>query len=132
MTNDPISDMLARIMNALARKKQEVIIPTSKKLESIAQILDEESFIKSYRVEEVPNHPRSNLVIELRYVNEASVIERMKRISRPGLRKYVGYKDIPQIKSGLGVAIVSTSKGIMSGDAAKKQKLGGELLAKLW
>jgi small subunit ribosomal protein S8 len=133
MTNDPISDMLARIKNAIDREKRSITLPSSRMLESIAKVLENEGFINSYEVDINDDNPSlRNLTITLKYVNNQSAIEHLERVSRPGLRKYVGYKDIPSIKNKIGLAIVSTSKGIMSGQNAIQDKIGGEFLAKIW
>lgn len=132
MTNDPIADMLTRVRNAIARGKSNVVMPSSRMLESIAKILELEGFINSSDLVEVEGKPQKDLNVNLKYVNGVSAITQLIRISKPGLRTYVGYKDIPKIRSGLGITVLSTSRGIMSGDQAKKEKIGGELLAKVW
>ncbi len=132
MTNDPIADMLTRMRNAIARSKRDVSMPSSKMLESIASIFEKEGFINNYEVSEIEGKPQKQLTINLKYVNGVSAISMLKRISKPGLRIYKSYKDIPRVRNGLGVAVISTSQGIMSGNDAQKDKIGGELLAEIW
>lgn len=132
MTNDPIADMLTRMRNAIARSKRNVSMPSSKMLESIAAILEKEGFVNSSEVKEIEGNPQKELTIELKYVNGVSAITSLKRISKPGLRIYLGYKDIPKVRNGLGIAVISTSKGVMAGNEARKDKIGGELLAEIW
>jgi small subunit ribosomal protein S8 len=126
---DPISDMLTRIRNAHRALHPSTLIPHSRMKESIAGILKSEGYIADYAVEgQLPK----NLKLKLKYVGKRGVIEGMRRVSSPGLRRYVGAKDIPRVRGGLGVAIVSTSQGLMSGNDAKKNKLGGELICYIW
>jgi small subunit ribosomal protein S8 len=126
---DPISDMLARIRNAHRALHVSMVLPHSKVKESIAVILKSEGYIAEYSVEgDLPK----KLKLKLKYVGKRGVIEGLRRISSPGLRRYVGAGDIPRVRGGLGVAIVSTSQGVMSGNQAKKNNLGGELLCYVW
>ncbi|MEP7103707.1 MAG: 30S ribosomal protein S8 [Candidatus Dojkabacteria bacterium] len=123
---DPIGDFLSRLRNAIDRKKEYVEIPSSKMLVAVAEILKKEGFITSYKVEE--EKPQSRLVVELKYVNGESAIRELVRISKPGIRNYVGYKNVKKIMSGMGIAILTTPKGVITGEEAKKQKVGGEYL----
>lgn len=132
MINDPISDMLTRIRNGILREKKQVAMPSSKMLVSIAKILEEEGFINGYEVVKEEEKPQNTLVVSLKYVNGRNSIFDLQRISKPGLRKYSGYKDIMKYKKGIGIAIISTSKGLMTGERARVEKLGGEVLAKVW
>jgi small subunit ribosomal protein S8 len=127
--NDPISDMLSRIRNAGSAALPSVEMPHSKMKESIAAILKREGYISDYSVE---GKTLRNLKIKLKYQGRKSVIEGLSRISSPGLRRYVGATEIPRVRGGLGVAIVSTSEGVMSGNQARKKNLGGELLCNVW
>jgi len=128
---DPIADMLARIRNAIRARKDKVEIPSSNLKERIVALLRDEGFIKSYRV--ASENSRNTLVVQLRYDDHnRSTIEGLRRVSRPGQRTYVGREDIPRIRSGLGVAILSTSKGVMTDREARKQLVGGELLCEVW
>lgn len=129
--NDPIADMLTRIRNAGMARHQTVTIPLSKIKRNIAEILHAEGYIKSFDVEE--GTPCSNLVLHLKYAsNRQPVITGLKRVSRPGLRVYTKRSDIPRVRGGLGLSILSTPKGLMSGDAAWKEGVGGEILCYIW
>ena len=126
---DPISDFLTRFKNAARAGKEEFSVPHSRIKADIAKILQEEGYIWSY---EVQDGSITEIKVKPRYVDGRAVLTDLKRVSRPGRRHYVGSGDIPRVMSGLGIAILSTSKGVMSGGSAKKQKLGGELLAFVW
>ena len=130
--NDPIADMLTRIRNACSAKHRRVDMPSSKMKAEIARILRENNYIQDFRVLDLENGQRVLRVI-LRYAaGGQSVIRDLKRISSPGLRKYVGARAIPRVRNGLGMAILSTSKGIMSDRTARATNTGGELLALIW
>ena len=124
--SDPISDMLTRIRNAQAVQKTKVNIPASKVKTGIAQVLKDEGYINDFRDTEVDGKP--TLEVTLRYMNGRGVIETLKRYSSPGLRQYRGKSDLPKIQNGLGVAVISTSKGIMTDAAARAAGEGGEVL----
>jgi small subunit ribosomal protein S8 len=127
--NDPISDMLTRIRNANSALLPNVAMPHSRIKESIAGILKREGYIAEFAVEgKLPK----TLKMKLKYQGKKSVIEGMKRISTPGLRRYVGATEIPRVRGGLGVAVVSTSEGLMSDVQARKKNIGGELLCYIW
>ena len=128
--SDPIADMLTRIRNATRARHEEVVVPASKTKLAIARILKDEGFIEDFS--EFQEGPRAQLRIQLRYVGRVPVVSGLKRISKPGLRVYVGKTDIPRVLGGLGVVIVSTSQGIMTGQQARKGQLGGEILAYVW
>ena len=124
---DPIADMLTRIRNANQMRNKEVAMPTSKMKVEIAKILDNEGFIESYTVKD------NTLTLTLKYgQNKERVITGLKRISKPGLRVYAGAEEIPHVLNGLGIAIISTPKGVMTDKEARKQNLGGEVLAYIW
>jgi small subunit ribosomal protein S8 len=128
---DPIADMLTRIRNANMVKHQKVDIPSSTLKVNIAAVLKQEGFIKNYKV--ISDNLQGVLRIYLKYIDETDcVINEIKRISKPGGRVYVKSDDIPVIKSGLGVAILSTSKGIITDNAARKAGLGGEIICTVW
>src|ERR1700681_1451692 len=128
---DPIADMLTRIRNANTANHVTVDIPASKVKKSIAEILKEEGFIRSYEM--VTEGPQGTLRITLKYGPEKEkVITGLRRISRPGLRVYSARTEIPRVLGGLGLVIMSTSKGIMSGKRAKREGFGGEVLAYVW
>ena len=126
---DPISDMLTRIRNAHRALLPTIELPHSKMKESIADILRKEGYIAEVSV---AGKGLKTLKLKLKYQEKKSVIEGIKRVSSPGLRRYVGSTEIPRVRGGLGVAIVSTSQGVMSGTQARKSKLGGELLCYVW
>lgn len=131
MYSDPVADMLTRIRNANTAYKEQVDIPASKVREQIAKILKEEGFIKDYQ--KIDQRPQGLLRLSLRYLsNREKVITGMKRISKPGLRVYVGKEEIPRLLGGLGVVIMSTPQGIMTGKQAKKQRVGGEVVCYVW
>jgi len=128
---DPIADMLTRIRNANMVKHQKVDIPSSTMKVNIATVLKQEGFIKNYKV--ISDNLQGVLRIYLKYINDKdSVINEIKRISKPGGRVYLKSDDIPLVKSGLGVAIISTSKGIVTDSVARKAGLGGEIVCTVW
>lgn len=126
MMTDPIADMLTRIRNGLAAGKKDVTMPLSKLKLSIAQVMKDEGYITDFSQGELDGKPTLN--VELRYFQGKPVIEKMSRVSRPGLRIYKGNDEIPNVLNGLGIAIVSTSKGVMTDRAARKAGHGGEVL----
>lgn len=127
---DPIADMLTRIRNAQARAKHEVQMPASKSKQAIAEVLKAEGYIANYRKFEGEGHPQ--LIIELKYFNGRPVIEKLHRVSRPGLRAYRKHQQLPRIVGGLGVAIVSTSRGLMTDRAARALGIGGEVICSVY
>jgi small subunit ribosomal protein S8 len=131
MNTDPISDYLTRIRNAQNAKKKSVEIPASKLKLKITEILNKQGFIGEFNVSETPNK-QGNLVIKLKYNNGEGVILGLERVSRPGIRKYVQADRIPKVLNGLGVGIVSTSKGLMTDKEARRQGLGGEVVCSIW
>ena len=130
MVTDPIADMLTRIRNANAMRYKEVEILHSKVKLEIAKILKNEGFINDYKVKK--NNVQDIIVLSLKYDNKERVITGLKRISKPGLRVYAKSSEIPKVLNGLGIAIISTSQGIMTGKDAKAANLGGEVLAYVW
>lgn len=130
MTTDVIADMLTRIRNANQRYLKTVEIPGSKMKLEIAKILKEEGFISNYKV--TTEEAKKKIVIDLKYKNKIRVIQGLKKISKPGLRVYAPANEIPQVLNGLGIAIVSTSKGIMTDKQARQNQVGGEVLAFVW
>jgi small subunit ribosomal protein S8 len=128
--SDPIADMLTRIRNASRAHHDEVAIPASRTKLAIAAILKEEGFIEGFS--EAQAGPRKDITIQLKYVGRVPVVSGLKRISKPGLRVYASKTEIPRVLGGLGVVIVSTSQGIMTGSQARKSQLGGEVLAYVW
>lgn len=126
---DPIADMFTRIRNGQMAEKVSVSMPASKTKLAIAVVLKEEGYIENFRQTEKDNKPV--LDIALKYFSGKPVIEKIKRISRPGLRVYKGQDELPQVSGGLGVAVVSTSKGVMTAKAARDANLGGEVIAEV-
>ena len=132
--SDPIADMLTRIRNAQMREHPTVSMPHSNVKVAIAEVLQKEGYIEAYKV--LPEKPQSVLQVTLKYVGDRrtrrSVITGLERISRPGRRVYVGKGEIPWVLSGMGVSIVTTSRGIMTGQQARRMGVGGEVLCKVW
>ena len=128
---DPIADMLTRIRNAYAARQNEFTMPYSKMKADIARILEQEGYIAGASLE-TPEKGIPLLRIRAKYAHRTPAIVGLRRISRPGLRRYVGAVDIPRVLGGLGISILSTSKGILTGHQARKQNIGGELLAYIW
>lgn len=126
---DPISDFLTRFKNACRAGNEEFTAPYSKIKADIARILQEEGYLWNY---EVVTGARTELKLKPKFVDGRPVLTDLKRVSKPGRRQYVGSDEVPRVMSGLGISILSTSKGVMTGGAAKRQKLDGELLAIVW
>jgi small subunit ribosomal protein S8 len=127
---DPIADFLARVRNGARAQRPEVLIPYSKIKAEVARVLKEEGYISDYSVDTSAAHPQIKVINKL--VDRSSAIAGLRRVSRPGLRRYVSADEIPRVLGGMGLAILSTSRGILSGREARKQKVGGELLAYVW
>ena len=131
MVTDPIADLLTRIRNANQMRDKEVEVPASKLKEEIARILKEEGFINDYKIKK--QDVQNIIVLSLKYAEKKErVITGLKRISKPGLRVYVKADEVPKVLNGLGIAILSTSKGLMTDKNARKENLGGEVLAYIW
>ena len=131
IVTDTIADMLTRIRNANQMRYEEVRIPASNIKKEIAKILKEEGFINDYKIDS--DNAQGTIILTLKYTDKKeSVITGLKRISKPGLRVYAKSDEIPKVLNGLGIAIISTSKGIMTDKEARKEKLGGEVLAYIW
>ncbi len=131
VVTDPIADLLTRIRNALTAKHETVSVPVSKMKKAIVDILVAEGFVKSAEV--VEKEGGNEIVITLKYgAKNEKVITNLKRISKPGLRVYCGYEQLPKVLGGLGIAIISTSKGVMTDKVARANKIGGEVLAYIW
>ena len=131
--NDPIADMLTRIRNAVQSRHDSVLMPASKLKVAIATVLKAEGFIKDYSVVAEEGKPQPNLKVDLSYGGRKQpVLTGLQRVSKPGLRVYVQRNEIPRVYGGLGIAIVSTPKGIMTGQEARRQTVGGELLCYVW
>lgn len=126
---DPIADYLTRLRNAIMAGHRVVEVPTSKMKREITRILFDQGYILNYKFEDA-NAPKGTIKIALKYdpVDKVCAIKNLHRISRPGLRQYTGYKDMPRVLNGLGIAIISTSQGVMTNKEAKERKIGGEVL----
>ena len=130
---DPIADMLTRIRNGLTARHETVTVPASKVKMAIAEILVEEGYVTSATIEKNENGVQDDIKIVLKYgENYSKVISGLKRISRPGLRIYAGAQELPRVLKGLGIAIISTSQGVMTDKAARAKNIGGEVLAFVW
>ncbi len=127
---DPIADMLTRIRNANTAKHETVDIPASNMKKAIAEILNNEGYIKSYQI--IEDGKQGVIRVTLKYSGKEKVISGIKRVSKPGLRMYAPADELPRVLKGLGIAIISTSKGIMTDKEARKQHIGGEVLAFVW
>jgi small subunit ribosomal protein S8 len=127
--SDPIADYLTRLRNAARANRQDVTVPHSRMKEEISRILKQEGFISGYEVERTG---RPQIKVSLKFINRTPALTGLKRVSRPGLRKYVGSEDVPRVLGGMGISILSTSRGIMTGREAKREHVGGELLAVVW
>lgn len=131
MMTDPIADMLTRIRNGKMAKLQKVDVPSSNMKVNVANVLKAEGFIKNYKV--IADQKQGVLRVYLKYIDEKdSVINEIKRVSKPGSRRYVPSDEIPNVKNGMGIAILSTSKGILSDRAAREAGVGGELICTVW
>lgn len=128
MNTDPISDYLTRLRNAIAAGHKVVEVPTSKIKRTITQILFDQGYILNYKFEDDVNPGMIKIALKYHPVTKESAINQLKRVSRPGLRKYVGVQDMPEVMNGLGIAIISTSKGLMTNKEAKAKMMGGEVL----
>lgn len=131
IVTDPIADMLTRMRNAITNKDSRVVMPASKIKLAIAELLLREGYIKAVSTE--GEGVKQNIAIELKYgPNREKVIQGLKRISKPGLRVYASFEDLPRVLNGLGIAILSTNKGLLTDKQAREQKVGGEVLAYVW
>ena len=126
---DPIADLFSRINNAQARGKANVVVPSSSKKISLVSLLKDKGYVDSF---DVSDSPKTEIEIKLKYFEGAPVIKELKRISKPGLRQYSNKKEIPEINGGLGIAVVSTNKGLMTDQEAKEAGLGGELICSVF
>jgi small subunit ribosomal protein S8 len=130
---DPVADMLTRLRNAAASRHESVLIPASRMKISIAKVLKDEGFIRDFAVVEEPGKAQPNLRVDLSYGGRKQpVLNGLQRVSKPGLRVYVQQREIPRVYGGLGIAILSTPRGVMTGQEARRQHIGGELLCYVW
>jgi small subunit ribosomal protein S8 len=133
MTTDPIADMLARIRNAILARHPRAEMPLSKVKVRIAEILKDEGFIDGFSVQTPADQPLGSLTITLKYGRDrSSAIVGLKRVSRPGRRLYVKHTDLPKVMSGMGISIISTSRGVLTSRQAEQERVGGELLCEVW
>ena len=130
MVTDPIADMLTRIRNASMAKHRRVDMPVSKLKTEIARLLKDNAYIHDYKLLDDGQH--GVLRLYLKYFQDKPVIRELRRVSKPGLRKYVGVSEIPRVRNGLGMAVLSTSRGVMTDREARQAKVGGEILALVW
>lgn len=130
LITDPVADFLTRIRNAQQREKENLQVPATKMVVAIAEILKAEGFIVDFRI--VDAEPQKQIEVDLKYVNGVPAIRELKRVSKPGIRRYIGYRDIPRVMKGLGVAIMSTPQGVMTGKQAKQSKVGGEFICMVY
>jgi small subunit ribosomal protein S8 len=130
MVNDPIGDLIIQIKNASMAGKQAIVLPYSRMKHAVATILEKEGYVG--RVGKAGEMPKQSLSVEIKYEEGIPVITGLKRVSKPGLRWYVNKKEIPTVVGGMGIAILSTPQGIMTGKEAKKRGIGGELLCTIW
>jgi small subunit ribosomal protein S8 len=128
--SDPIADFLTRLRNAARSNRSEVTLPYSRLKEEIARILKQEGYVLDFAVDEKAK-PKQ-LKVTMKFVNRVPALTGLRRVSKPGLRKYVGSGEVPRVLGGMGVSILSTSRGVLTGGQAKKEKVGGELLAVVW
>ncbi len=130
---DPVADFLTRLRNAARAQHHDVAIPSSKLKRELARILSEQGYVDAYEVRPATAHPGEELVVTLKYTEQRKpVISGIERVSRPGQRTYVDHAHIPRIQGGMGTAIVSTSRGVMTGHEARQQGIGGEVVAHVW
>jgi len=131
-TNDPISDFLTRIRNAIMVKKPQVAIPFSKNKLALANLLKEEGYINNVQLINEDDVSRKSIVVDIRYLGEVPAISGLKKISKPGLRKYSKAQYAPRVLSGLGISVLSTNKGLITDRKAREDKVGGEILCQVW
>jgi small subunit ribosomal protein S8 len=128
--SDPIADFLTRLRNAARSSRNDVSVPYSRMKEEIAKILKQEGYIAGFEID--TQVKPAQIKVTMKFVNRVPALSGLRRVSRPGLRKYVGSADIPRVLGGMGVAILSTSRGVITGRQARKEKVGGELVAVVW
>lgn len=129
--SDPLADLLTRMRNALTTRQERVDVPASRLKEQVCAVLKAEGYIDGYKV--VENGPKKTLRISLRYLpDQRPVLQGMRRVSKPSLRVYIGYDEIRPVRSGLGISILSTSKGVITGKQARAERVGGEVLCEIW
>jgi small subunit ribosomal protein S8 len=131
-TNDPVSDFLTRVRNAILVNKDKVSVPFSQLKLNLAKLLKDEGFFNDVKIVNEDDVALKSIILDLRYVNKVSAIKGLKKISKPGLRKYSRSKYAPRVLSGLGISVISTSKGLLTDRKARKENVGGEVLCQVW
>jgi small subunit ribosomal protein S8 len=132
VSNDPVSDLLTRVRNAILVNKEQVSIPYSKLKHSLASLLQEEGYVNHVQVINEDDAPRKSIIIDLKYVSGVPAISGLRKVSKPGLRKYTRAQYAPRVYSGLGISVISTSQGLKTDRKARAEKVGGEILCQVW
>lgn len=132
VSNDPVSDLLTRVRNAILVNKEQVSVPYSKLKHSLANLLQEEGYVNHVQLINEDDAPRKSIIIDLKYVNGIPAISGLKKVSKPGLRKYTRAQYAPRVYSGLGISVISTSQGLKTDRKARAEKVGGEILCQVW
>jgi small subunit ribosomal protein S8 len=132
VSNDPVSDLLTRVRNAILVNKEQVSIPYSKLKHSLANLLQEEGYVNHVQVINEDDAPRKSIIIDLKYVGGVPAISGLRKVSKPGLRKYTRAQYAPKVYSGLGISVISTSQGLKTDRKARAEKVGGEILCQVW
>jgi small subunit ribosomal protein S8 len=132
VSNDPVSDLLTRVRNAILVNKEQVSIPYSKLKHSLASLLQEEGYVNHVQVINEDDAPRKSIIIDLKYVSGVPAISGLRKVSKPGLRKYTRAQYAPRVYSGLGISVISTSQGLKTDRKARTEKVGGEILCQVW
>jgi small subunit ribosomal protein S8 len=132
VSNDPVSDLLTRVRNAILVNKEQVSVPYSKLKHSLANLLQEEGYVNHVQLINEDDAPRKSIIIDLKYVNGIPAISGLRKVSKPGLRKYTRAQYAPRVYSGLGISVISTSQGLKTDRKARAEKVGGEILCQVW
>jgi small subunit ribosomal protein S8 len=132
VSNDPVSDLLTRVRNAILVNKEQVSVPYSKLKHSLATLLQEEGYVNHVQVINEDDAPRKSIIIDLKYVNGVPAISGLRKVSKPGLRKYTRAQYAPRVYSGLGISVITTSQGLKTDRKARAEKVGGEILCQVW
>ena len=132
VSNDPVSDLLTRVRNAILVNKEQVSVPYSKLKHSLANLLQEEGYVNHVQLINEDDAPRKSIIIDLKYVNGIPAISGLRKVSKPGLRKYTRAQYAPRVYSGLGISVISTSQGLRTDRKARAEKVGGEILCQVW
>jgi small subunit ribosomal protein S8 len=132
VSNDPVSDLLTRLRNAIMVNKEQVSVPYSKLKHSLANLLQEEGYVNHVQIINEDDAPRKSIIVDLKYVNGTPAISGLRKVSKPGLRKYTRAQYAPRVYSGLGISVISTSQGLKTDRKARAEKVGGEILCQVW